>query len=80
MSKNDDGLEMKFTPFTGIMGDIKRRLPHYVDDYKKGLHSKVLASILFMFFACLANAIAFGGLTGLVVVQSRRRRGRSLQS
>ena len=69
MSKNEhsnDGLEMNFTPFRGILGDIKRRLPSYADDYKKGFNSKVLASILFLFFACLANAIAFGGLTGLV--------------
>jgi hypothetical protein len=64
--ETDDGLEMNFIPFKGILGDIKRRLPHYVDDYKKGFSSKVLASILFLFFACLANAIAFGGLTGLV--------------
>ena len=62
----NDGLEINFIPFKGILGDIKRRMPNYVDDYKKGFNSKVLASILFLFFACLANAIAFGGLTGLV--------------
>jgi hypothetical protein len=50
----------------GIMADIRRRRPHYVDDFRQGLHSKVLASTLFLFFACLANAIAFGGLTGVV--------------
>ena len=66
MSMQDDGLEMNFTPFRGIIGDIKRRMPHYIDDYKKGFHPKVLASILFLFFACLANAIAFGALTGAV--------------
>ena len=62
----DDGLEMNFTPLRGLIGDIRRRAPHYVDDYTKGFHPKVLASILFLFFACLANAVAFGGLTGLV--------------
>lgn len=66
MNKKDDGLEMTFIPFKGIIGDVKRRLPSYLDDYKKGFNTKVLASILFLFFACLANAIAFGGLTGLV--------------
>ena len=50
----------------GIAADIRRRLPNYADDFKQGIHSKVLASTLFLFFACLANAIAFGGLTGLV--------------
>ncbi len=62
----DDGLRMTFTPFEGLRGDLRRRLPFYVDDFKKGAHPKVLASILFLFFACLANAVAFGGLTGLV--------------
>jgi hypothetical protein len=65
-SPPDDGLEMTFKPFSGLIGDLKRRLPFYVDDYKQGAHPKVLASILFLFFACLANAVAFGGLTGLV--------------
>ncbi|MDF1701376.1 MAG: HCO3- transporter, partial [Planctomycetota bacterium] len=50
----------------GLVLDIKRRLPYYADDFKQGLNSKVLASILFLFFACLANAVAFGGLTGVV--------------
>ena len=65
-SKNDDGLEMNFTPMKGIIGDIRRRAPHYVSDYTAGFHPKVLASTLFLFFACLANAIAFGALTGAV--------------
>ena len=34
-----------------------------MDDYIKGFHPKVVASILFLFFACLANAVAFGVLT-----------------
>lgn len=50
----------------GLSLDIRRRLPNYLNDFTKGAHPKVLASILFLFVACLANAIAFGGLTGLV--------------
>ncbi len=50
----------------GIICDINRRLPHYIDDFRAGISGKVLASITFLFFACLANAIAFGGLTGLM--------------
>jgi hypothetical protein len=50
----------------GIAADIRRRLPHYAHDFRAGLNSKVLASVAFLFFACLANAIAFGGLTGLM--------------
>ena len=64
--KKTEGLEMNFTPMRGIIGDIKRRAPHYLHDYKVGMHPKVLASTLFLFFACLANAVAFGALTGAV--------------
>ena len=49
-----------------MLADIRRRLPHYANDYSEGFHPKVLASIIFLFFACLANAIAFGGLTSIV--------------
>lgn len=52
--------------FGGVVQDIARRLPWYADDFKQGAHPKVLASVLFLFFACLANAIAFGGLTSIV--------------
>jgi len=48
----------------GVISDLMRRLPYYKDDFKTGLHPKVLGSTLFLFFACLANAIAFGALTG----------------
>jgi len=49
-------------PFGGAVLDLKRRLPHWVDDWRAGLNTKVLASVLFMFFACLAPAVAFGFL------------------
>jgi hypothetical protein len=49
----------------GLIGDIRRRAPDYVSDFTDGLHPKALASTLFMYFACLANAIAFGLLTAL---------------
>lgn len=50
----------------GLLADIRRRLPFYADDFRAGLSGKVLASIAFLFFACLANAVAFGGLTSLM--------------
>nr|XP_026692294.1 sodium bicarbonate transporter-like protein 11 isoform X2 [Ciona intestinalis] len=51
----------------GIYDDIKRRLPHYWSDYKDGFvgkHTihKVIATILFLYFACLLPDIAFGTL------------------
>jgi mannitol/fructose-specific phosphotransferase system IIA component (Ntr-type) len=48
--------------FGGIARDLRRRLPWWVDDFRAGLRIKVLASVLFMFVACLAPAVAFGGL------------------
>lgn len=59
-----EGLEWTGKPFGGIRDDIKRRLPHYLSDFKDGFSSKVAGTTIFMFFAALANAIAFGALTG----------------
>lgn len=52
--------------FGGVMNDIGRRLPHYRSDFTDGLSGKSMASILFLFFACLAPAIAFGGLLSVL--------------
>ncbi|MFV8315726.1 sodium bicarbonate transporter family protein [Mycobacterium sp. 23] len=50
----------------GLRADVQRKLPFYTSDFKDGLHSKAVASVSFLFFACLANAIAFGGLTSVM--------------
>lgn len=50
----------------GLINDLRRRLPHYGNDFTSGFHPKVAGSTLFLFFACLANAIAFGALTGFL--------------
>ena len=42
--------------------DFHRRRPHYKDDFSAGVHRKGVATILFLFFACLAPSVAFGGL------------------
>lgn len=52
-------------PFEGLKQDLARRLPHYLSDFTDGLQKKCVASILFMFFACLAPAVTFGGLMGV---------------
>ena len=46
--------------------DIKRKLPYYLSDFKDGLKIKSLSSTFFLFFACLAPAVAFGGLLATV--------------
>ena len=46
----------------GVLSDIRRKLPYYASDFVDGFNLKGLATILFLFFACLAPSIAFGGL------------------
>ncbi len=48
--------------FGGVRQDVARRLPHYLGDFREGLHGKCAASTLFLFFACLAPAVTFGGI------------------
>lgn len=48
--------------FGGVLADLRRRLPLYGSDFKDGLNGKTVASVFFLFFACLAPAVAFGGL------------------
>jgi hypothetical protein len=46
----------------GILNDVARRITKYRSDFVDGFHTKCLASILFLFFACLAPSVTFGGL------------------
>lgn len=56
------GLRFTRRPFGGLIEDLKRRLPWWIEDFRAGLSTKVFGSTLFMYFACLAPAVAFGGL------------------
>ena len=53
--------------FRGLRDDLRRKLPLYASDWVDGLRSrKTLAAISFLYFACLAPVVAFGGaLSGL---------------
>lgn len=62
---SNQGLERTGRFCGGLIDDINRRKPFYLDDYKAGLNPKVIASTIFMYFACLANAVAFGLLTAV---------------
>lgn len=46
----------------GLVRDIKRRFPLYLSDFKDALDVHCLPTIIFIYFACLAPAITFGGL------------------
>ena len=55
-------LKIVEAPFVGLKRDWKVRKPYYWSDYADGFNLKCLASTMFMFFACLAPAVAFGSL------------------
>ena len=61
-AERPDALAYSGRLFGGLVQDIRRRLPHYTSDFREGFHGKSLASILFLFFACLAPAVTFGGI------------------
>ena len=52
-----------FEPFlVGIQRDFKNRFPQYKSDITDGLTGQCIATIMFLFFACLAPAIGFGSV------------------
>ena len=57
-----EGLQRTGKLCGGIVADVKRRWPYYAGDFKDGLHGKSIASVMFLFFACMAPAVTFGGL------------------
>ncbi|KAM5156752.1 sodium bicarbonate cotransporter 3 isoform 3-T3 [Mantella aurantiaca] len=50
--------------FGGLMHDIKRKAPFYLSDFKDALSLQCLASVLFLYCACMSPVITFGGLLG----------------
>ena len=60
-----EGMSWSPAPFSGAIADLKRRLPLYLSDFREGLNGKSAASVLFLFFACFAPAITFGGIMGV---------------
>lgn len=48
----------------GLINDLKRRLPLFKSDIVDGLNAETFAATVFMYFACFATAITFGGLAG----------------
>lgn len=57
-----DGPTFRGRPWGGIQQDIQRRLPHLKSDFTDGLNLKSLTAVVFLYFACLAPAVLFGGL------------------
>ncbi|XP_051575741.1 sodium bicarbonate cotransporter 3 isoform X2 [Myxocyprinus asiaticus] len=60
------GPELKRTGriFGGLVLDLKRKAPFYWSDVRDALSLQCLASILFLYCACMSPVITFGGLLG----------------
>uniref|UniRef100_A0A4W4G0D2 Anion exchange protein n=1 Tax=Electrophorus electricus TaxID=8005 RepID=A0A4W4G0D2_ELEEL len=52
--------------FGGLVLDVKRKAPFYWSDVRDALSLQCLASILFLYCACMSPVITFGGLLGEV--------------
>ncbi len=53
-----------FRPFGGLIRDMKMRYSWYLSDITDGFNLQCLASILFLYFACVTPIVTFGGLLG----------------
>jgi mannitol/fructose-specific phosphotransferase system IIA component (Ntr-type) len=58
----DAALRPLKVPASGLLRDMRRRYPFYLSDLKDGFSRKSLSAILFLFFACLAPSVTFGGV------------------
>uniref|UniRef100_A0A0G4FM35 Bicarbonate transporter-like transmembrane domain-containing protein n=1 Tax=Chromera velia CCMP2878 TaxID=1169474 RepID=A0A0G4FM35_9ALVE len=60
----DDNVPL-WRPFgQGFMEDLRNKLPWYWSDIKDGLRFKSLATVLYLFWGSIANAVAFGSVLG----------------
>lgn len=64
MERKQNGLVRSGRWFGGLINDVKRKLPHYKSDFTDALSMQSVASIVFLYFACLTPIITFGGLLG----------------
>nr|AJO70012.1 sodium bicarbonate cotransporter isoform NBC3 [Cherax destructor]AJO70015.1 sodium bicarbonate cotransporter isoform NBC6 [Cherax destructor] len=62
--REEAGLTRSGRLFGGFINDIKRKAPWFLSDFKDGFSIQSIASIIFIYFACLTPIITFGGLLG----------------
>mmetsp|Transcript_31432 Transcript_31432/g.62096 ORF Transcript_31432/g.62096 Transcript_31432/m.62096 type:complete len:646 (-) Transcript_31432:2249-4186(-) len=62
---HDDENVPLWRPFgRGLVEDLKNKLPWYWSDIKDGFQLKSIATVLYLFWGCIANAVAFGSVLG----------------
>ncbi|GIY43199.1 hypothetical protein CEXT_636942 [Caerostris extrusa] len=62
--REESGLKRSGRLFGGLINDVKRKRPWYLSDFTDALALQSIASIFFLYFACLTPIITFGGLLG----------------
>ncbi|XP_076313061.1 electroneutral sodium bicarbonate exchanger 1-like isoform X11 [Tachypleus tridentatus] len=62
--REESGLKRTGRLFGGLINDIKRKKFWYLSDFKDALALQTVASVFFLYFACIAPIITFGGLLG----------------
>ncbi len=55
--EEDNGLTRTGKLFGGFFADIKRKVPWYWSDFKDALSLQVLATWMFLYFACLTPQV-----------------------
>lgn len=65
-AEHDTGPELQRTGriFGGLVNDIRRKAPFLWSDIRDALSLQCLASVLFLYCACMSPVITFGGLLG----------------
>ncbi|KAG8184123.1 hypothetical protein JTE90_008907 [Oedothorax gibbosus] len=70
---NTDGAYEDITcnrrPFSGLIADIRRKAPWYFSDFKDCLALQCISSIVFLYFACIAQTTTLGTLLAHVTNQ-----------
>lgn len=62
--RDESGLVRSGVLFGGLRDDLRRKVPWYWSDFKDAFSTQCIASWVFIYFACLAPIITFGGLIG----------------
>lgn len=62
--REESGLVRSGVLFGGLIDDLRRKTPWYWSDFTDALSTQCIASWVFLYFACLAPIITFGGLIG----------------
>ena len=68
----ESGLTQTGRLFGGMMNNIKGKKPFYLSDFKDAASVQILASFIFVYFACLTPIVTFGELLGDAIGNYRK--------